>query len=282
MEKLLYLLMAVVLFFQTGCNTKKAEESSEEEETSLIGTWELVKTLEIGHEDSTSRRNTEEKYYLKHITPTHFTWIEYDRQDDELLGAGGGTYTLVGNTYTEDIQFYYPPGSNELGQAIPFKVEFEDGLWHHTGYAKIMEFDPETGNVIVVDSAIIDELWNRTDVEPNDNQQLVGTWELASYKEPSDSIWSEYPEFVGYTRLITPTHFIWIKYSNEGDELMALGGGLYDLQEGRYIENLKYWHPSDPDYIGVQAKFNYDLENDRWKILGAVEAKDEVDELEEI
>ena len=251
------------------CSTPDESATAELVKEDLIGSWRLIKTIEIGHEDSTNRRDGEEKYYIKHVNNTHFIWSEYDRKSDQLLGTGGGTYTLEGNIYTEDIQFYFPSGSNELGQAIPFRAEMEDGIWHHTGYAKLFEFDPETAEVVFVDSAIIDELWERIEVAPEDdtNGKLLGTWIMLNYKEPSDSTWNEQPSFVRDLKILTPTHFTWISYNTGADEMYRLGGGTYSVSNDTYRENIQYWYPHDPGVIGISADFEWSIdEDDHWEI----------------
>ncbi|MCZ6693134.1 MAG: hypothetical protein O6939_04435, partial [Bacteroidetes bacterium] len=147
MKNLLVTVLSVsLLILLYNCTSETKPEAKEESmENMLEGSWRLIKTVEIGHEDSTGRQDSRTKMYQKHVTPTHFTWIEYDIENDQLNGTGGGTYTLQGNKYTEVIKFYYPPGSAEFGQAIPFQAELKDGKWYHTGYVNLMEFDPESG-----------------------------------------------------------------------------------------------------------------------------------------
>ncbi len=239
----------------------------------LTGTWRLIKTIEIGHEDSTGRRDSETRYYIKHVSETHFTWIEYDKENEQLLGAGGGTFSLNANTYTEDIKFYFPPGANELGQAIPFSAKInEDGTWRHTGYAKVFEFDPDTGDNVMIDSMIIDELWEKIDSPSATSQDLVGTWTLSSYHDASDSIQNDWPDFLGFFKIVTPTHFNWVQYNKSGDEMMALGGGtyLYDGDGTKYIENLVYRYPAEPDQSQNELAFDCRIEGNLWYHKGKV------------
>jgi hypothetical protein len=57
--------------------------------------------------------------------------------DAELLaaakgfGAGGGTYTLVGDTYTERMEFFYTP--NHVGLSVPYKIRWEGDDWIQEG-----------------------------------------------------------------------------------------------------------------------------------------------------
>ncbi len=254
------------LMTQLGCTPKEDSRAMEINKDALMGSWRLIKSIEVGHEDTTNRRDGEAKYYIKHVTESHFTWIEYDKEREQLLGAGGGTYTIQGNTYTENIEFYFPPGANELGQAIPFSAKInDDGTWRHTGYAKLFEFDPETGDNVMFDSAIIDELWEKVDAPFAASPDLVGTWTLSSYRDATDSVRSDWPDFVGYLKLVTPNYFNWVQYNKEGDEMMALGGGTYtyDGEGSKYVENLSYIYPSD-DQSKLQLPFDCTLENDLW------------------
>jgi hypothetical protein len=274
----------VLLTIQFGCAPQEKSAVVKLQKEDLLGSWRLIKTIEIGHEDSTNRRDGEEKFYIKHINNSHFVWVEYDRINERLLGTGGGTYTLENNTYTENIQFYFPPGANELGQAIPFQAELnEEGVWHHTGYAKLMEFDPETAENVMVDSAIIDEMWERIDTDPADdsNGKLVGSWTFTNVLEQSDT-YTEYPSFYGILKILTPTHFTWIHYNTEGDEVYMIGGGPYSIVGDHYTELIEFVYPGRQDQIGVNAVYTWSQDNDdHWNISGVIEGRDSLQNLEE-
>lgn len=232
--------------------------------SSLEGTWRLVDFRT--EDDTTWQQNPSSIIYEKHITPTHFCWVSYDTEKDSLLGTGGGTYVFdsAAQTYTENIQFFLPAGSNEMGQAIPFEVINEDGNWHHIGYAKNFEFNPETGENAVVDSTRIDEIWERTSA-PTSNEDLVGTWNLESYKGDGDSIRSDYPEFVSYMKLVTPTHFLWVHFVSEQDLVVAEGAGTYNYDGTTYTETLKMVYPSGSGQIGTVLPFECEIqEDDTW------------------
>ena len=67
------------------------------------------------------------------------------------MGMGGGTYVIQGDKYIENINFFYPPGSNELGQSIPFDYEIKGNNWYHLGYVKIYEQSMETADMDVIE-----------------------------------------------------------------------------------------------------------------------------------
>ncbi len=105
MKNFVYLTGCLVLLAQISCGPGEAQKEEPSSELSLEGTWRLVEMIDNLAED-TDVTDGEETIYLKHISPTHFTWISYDKVGDKLNGTGGGTYTLKGNIYTEDIKFF--------------------------------------------------------------------------------------------------------------------------------------------------------------------------------
>jgi len=273
-----------IVLCQFGCDSPNVQSHGDSRNNPLAGSWRLIKSIEIGDEDSTGRRHSGNIIYLKHLNSTHFTWIHYDKSRDKLLGTGGGTYALEAPLYTENIKFFYPSGSSELGQSIPFNIELKNDQWRHTGYSKIIEFNGETGEPVVADSAIIDELWQRVETKSEDdsNGKLIGTWNLISYKEPFDLIWRKYPDFVGYIKVITSTHFAWTKYNREGDEIIAIGGGTYSINNGHYTETINYHYPPRPEVIEINAEFDWKLENHTWYHFGEIEDGNQIDFVREI
>ena len=262
-------ILAITPIIFLCCCSETADKSETAAVESLEGSWRRISTKnqETGEWISIPPNIIYEKY----ISPTHFCWVNYDMDRDSLLGTGGGTYIFdrESATYTEDIKFFLPAGSQLLGQTIPFDVRFEDGKWHHTGFSKIFEFDPETGENVVTDSSKIEEIWERTDA-PTSQDGLIGTWELESYRGANDSIRSDYPEFVSYIKLITPTHFVWIHYLSEQDQVLAEGGGTYVYDGDTYTETLKFVYPSGSGQVGTVLPFKCRIVGDSWYHTGHI------------
>ncbi len=269
MNKAFFLVSILSVYFFSGCTTNKALEQTSFSGPSpqLEGSWQLVSYVDHANGDTAWSQYPDHIIYQKHITPTHFTWLSYNTETDVMNGTGGGTYTRIGDTYVEDIQFFYPPGSDILGQTIPFTVKMEDDKWYHTGYAKTLEFDAETGEMVVIDSTKIEEIWERAETnnfEANNDLSLTGTWELVSYMEPGQQTWSDYPDFVGYIKHITPTHFVFVKYNAEGDEVTFEGGGTYSLNGSNYTENIRFMHPTGSQQVGTSLPFSMKIEDGNW------------------
>lgn len=237
---------------------------------SIEGTWKLTKYIPHDQGSSEWKAYGDSIVYQKHLTSNHFTWFKYDQKNNQLLGMGGGSYKIENGKYVEDIKFFYPPGSSELGQAIPFDISIPDDEWHHKGFAKVMEVDPESGSIIVVDSSKIEEKWVRTDMKSNQKNQLIGTWDLVSYREKIDGNYIEYPEYVGYIKLITPTHFTWVYFNKNDDEIYAAGSGSYAFNDGQYKETIEMIYPENTGQLGETIEFKAEINDNKWKHLGKI------------
>lgn len=255
-----------LLSCSSGENNKSAQESPDMP-PEFKGSWQLVSYIPDDGEAAEWTAYGDSIKYEKHLTDDHFTWFSYDVTNDKLIGLGGGQYKVADGQYIEDIEYFYPPGSSELGQAIPFTFEFRDNHWYHTGYAKVMDMDPETGEMVVIDSNKIEEKWARISA-PDNSQELHGTWELASYREDPSGSFLEYPDFIGYLKLITPTHFTWVYFNEEGDEVYAAGSGQYTYNEEKYVETIDMIYPINSGQVGETVPFQANIEDSEWSHMG--------------
>ena len=107
----------------------------------IVGTWEVVTPeLPEGIRD------------LKHITPTHFTWVMYSKDEMRPVGTAGGTWSLAGDQYTERCEFASQGWEHLRGKEATFTVKIEDGRLSQTGVL-------ETGFKV-------DEVWKRAPAPP--------------------------------------------------------------------------------------------------------------------
>lgn len=234
----------------------------------LAGSWQLVKYKTQGASNWSEYGDS--ILYEKHLIDNFFVWFKYDTRNNDLLGMGGGTYSFKNNQYVENILFFYPPGSSELGQSIPFDMKMKNGKWYHSGYSKVLEINAETGAIEVTDSTRIDEQWQRVEHAPNRNRTLVGLWDLEAYRTKRSGSYIEYPEYVCYMKLITPTHFTWVYFNREQDEIYAAGSGNYVFYDNRYSENIKMIYPKNDWEVGSTFSFETRLKNNKWEHLGSL------------
>lgn len=110
----------------------------------LVGVWELISGKANGQPYPTTL------HQLKFITRNRWIWIAKDDSGPKELtttadslkmfrtiGAGSGTYTLQGATYTEKIEFFSDPAY--VGQSIPFSCRTAGDRFYQSGSLPILQ-----------------------------------------------------------------------------------------------------------------------------------------------
>jgi len=130
---------------------------AQQDSSCIMGTWKLIslkhneKEIKLAQEDSVLR--------LKFITQSSFVWIQYLKRNKIIRNSVGGTYTLKGTDYVENINFVGVGLIESLGASNAFKVKIVDNKMYLSGKLS-------TG-------MIIDEIWQRTDKEMIKNKDLT-------------------------------------------------------------------------------------------------------------
>ena len=136
-------------------------DPTEKPKNKLVGSWTLVK-YKYGH-DAEFNNVPEFIYYVKNVTNSHFSWCSYNPEDGNVIGAGGGTYTVNEDNYIENTEFWYPSGTSIPGTRTSFKYKLKGNMWTISGYIKEVELNPATGEMAPIDSTYISEVWQRLD-----------------------------------------------------------------------------------------------------------------------
>ncbi len=259
-----FVLVLVIASLCIGPADSVAQKKGTTPPPNLVGTWRLVSYNDPSDENGKWSNYPETVLYEKYITPTHFLWVRYEKDKDQLVGMGGGTYTYTGDKYVETIEFFMPSTSSIAGQTITFSANFKDGKWHHSGYAMDNQFDPGKARTAVVDSVLIEEIWEKVPATTTNMQNLLGTWQLVSYKEKESGPTMSYPGFVQYVKLITPTHFAWVQYNEDGDDVSGAGCGTYVFDGKSYVENVHMIYPAGSPLTGSSITFNFEMKGNRW------------------
>ncbi len=96
----------------------------------LKGAWLMSGRIRDG--ETQLRDTSRPRKTMKLLSGTRFQWIAYNTETKEFIGCGGGTYTTINNTYTENIEFFSKDDS-KAGISLKFNYELIDGNWHHSG-----------------------------------------------------------------------------------------------------------------------------------------------------
>jgi hypothetical protein len=130
----------------------------------LKGAWELVSQKEDGKDHPIMGRQ------IKLVTAAHYAWVRQDKKHLEDLLAkgtqhdsisayqdafGAGTYTIVGNTYTETTEFFYAPQT--IGTSLVFTFKLEGDLWYTSGHLSHYESGKK------LDDIILEQVFKRID-----------------------------------------------------------------------------------------------------------------------
>jgi hypothetical protein len=135
MKRNIYFFILVVIGL--ACNSKQPEK--EANQTSLVGTWKLLSGTLIEKGDTAVTDYTKNVSFIKIINKTHFSFMKHDlnkgKDSTASFDAGGGTYTLVGNTYTENLE--YCNARDWEGNAFKFEISIHNDTLIQKGVEKI-------------------------------------------------------------------------------------------------------------------------------------------------
>jgi uncharacterized protein (TIGR03067 family) len=115
------LVLAVVLFAGLGLTTlTDAQPAGSPQGRELVGTWVLIGTPgDVGPVPAEGGR-------LKTLTDTHWSITQTDPKNGVVVFHHGGTYTLEGNQYVENIEFANANTKDLIGTSSRFTIKLED------------------------------------------------------------------------------------------------------------------------------------------------------------
>lgn len=105
----------------------------------LNGTWQLVSGITITKGVSVVTDYTKNNRMIKIINDTHFAFLRHDleskKDSSNHFDAGGGSYTLNGNKYTEHLDYYVD--KNWEGKSFDFTVTIKNDTLIQKGLEKV-------------------------------------------------------------------------------------------------------------------------------------------------
>ena len=141
-----FMLLSTISF---SCKMMPKKEGSQKEIISLAGTWKLLTGTTIEKGDSTITDYTKDKEFIKIINDTHFAFLSHDlnkgKDSSAAFTAGGGTYSLADNVYTEHLQ--YCSDRQWEGNSFEFNVTINADTLTQKGIEKVEDIGVERINI---------------------------------------------------------------------------------------------------------------------------------------
>jgi len=105
--KQLFIVFILAIF--VSCIQENKGVETEGLKSEIIGTWQLLSVKTIEGSDTTIDDFTNGIKGIKMFNKTHFSFFQHDlnqgSDSSALFVSGGGTYSLEGNTYTENLEY---------------------------------------------------------------------------------------------------------------------------------------------------------------------------------
>lgn len=132
--KLTILLLAISLLLAFAFKNSKYNSA-----VHLNGTWQLVSGVTITKGVSIVTDYSKNQRMIKIINDTHFAFLKHDlntmKDSSNHFDAGGGTYTLKGNKYTEHLDYY--SDTNWEAKAFDFTINIINDTLIQKGIEKV-------------------------------------------------------------------------------------------------------------------------------------------------
>ena len=95
----------------------------------LVGTWKLVSAKYGGRVSTLPKEATT----LKHVTPTHYMWVTFDKEG-QVTRTQGGSYAFDGEVLKSIPEYGLGSEFEAIkGKQQSFKIKFEGNGWTQNG-----------------------------------------------------------------------------------------------------------------------------------------------------
>jgi hypothetical protein len=101
--------LLMVVLALPSCDNKADKTGARPTSIPIVGTWKLLTETTIQNGDTITVDHTKNQEQIKIINETHFSFLGHDlskgKDSTKIFSAGGGTYTLVNDKYTESLVY---------------------------------------------------------------------------------------------------------------------------------------------------------------------------------
>jgi hypothetical protein len=129
----------IILFLSCIVMASCKQDDSAPVSNPLMGTWKLLKTTTVENGDTTVADYNKNMSFIKIINQTHFAFLQHDlnkgKDSTAQFVAGGGRYTLTGNTYKEQLE--YCSAREWEGNDFTFKIDLKNDTLIQSGEERV-------------------------------------------------------------------------------------------------------------------------------------------------
>lgn len=178
--------------------------------------------------------------------------------DNSFLEAGGGLFSLEGNTYTETLDFFTAQ-PKYVGQMFTYTLTRKGNLLMLEGQHNGQAFQ---------------ETWELISDQTN---ALSGNWVITGRKRDGE-ISERAPGARRTIKILGGDRFQWVAFNSETREFMGSGGGTYTAENGKYTENITFFS-RDNNRVGASLEFQFEVINGKWHHSGKSSKGDPIYEI---
>ncbi|SDL41269.1 hypothetical protein [Pedobacter antarcticus] len=126
-----------------SCTQQKSENLADDNKNELAGqlkgSWRLLSAVTLENGKTTVQDYSKAQRMIKIINDDHFAFLKHDLKPSKAgknnFDAGGGSYKLIGDQYTESLDFYNDP--NWEGKSFTFTIKIQGDTLVQTGVEKV-------------------------------------------------------------------------------------------------------------------------------------------------
>jgi len=185
-----------------------------------------------------------------------FSVALYNVENKTFATTYGGTYRLDGDEVVVALEFH-STNPELIGTEMGLTITFSDG-----GFTTV---DQEGSR----------SEWKRLD--DGTPGKLAGAW-LITGRYRDGKLSKMTPGARRTMKILSGTRFQWIAYNVETKEFSGTGGGTYTTEDGKYTENIEFFS-RDNSRVGASLKFDFSLEDGRWRHKGLSSRGEPIDEV---
>ena len=215
----------------------------------IEGAWKLI---------SLNGQSVNDKEYVRIYQDGYFAFGGKEIEGNKFLDAGGGTYDIKGNRYSETLDFY-TPDPQRLGKTVNYNIEITAD--------KITIEESVAGNKNVA-------VWQRIS---DRNDDLAHNWVITARANSEGKVSEIVPGDRRTVKILGGGRFQWIAFNSKTGEFSGTGGGTYTAKDGKYVEHITFFS-RDNSRVGADLEFNYAIVDGKWHHTGKSSTGNPIDE----